>query len=406
MPEHRFAYDESRASSITGERTYQIPSLAVPRQSLLSPDEALKYGAVALFADRVRATISRFEVNTENVKPVVEICRRLDGLPLALELAAARASVLAPHEISNRLDRVFDVLIGGRQASVPRHATMRAVIDWSYALLSFNAKLLLDRLAIFIGSFSGNCDGRLRRRNHCATRRLGVTLVADCPIARHGRLRPRQHALSSARGYATIRTGEAREAWRTADAGRSPRARGLFRLSCVSIEIGTVPPSVRGSARPRPNSITSGLRSAGHSGKVTICLRGVFLPERLRGSGIPSLRVEGRRWVRLAIDSITEETPVDEVAQLYIADAELCGALGESAASLASAEHALRLRSVLDALQVARAEHAAGSALAAIGRAPRAKHFCRRRWLQPSALRIAPAGVSIDRSRDRSLALR
>ena len=84
--------------SITGERTYQIPSLAVPKQSLPSPREALKYGAVVLFADRVRATISRFEVTTENVKPVVEICRRLDGLPLALELAAARASVLSPRE--------------------------------------------------------------------------------------------------------------------------------------------------------------------------------------------------------------------------------------------------------------------------------------------------------------------
>ena len=120
------------ALNINGERTYQIPSLAVPKQSLPSPDEALKYGAVALFADRVRAADVRFEVTAENVKPVVEICRRLDGLPLALELAAARASVLSPQEICNRLDRVFDVLTEGRPASVPRHKTMRAVIDWSY----------------------------------------------------------------------------------------------------------------------------------------------------------------------------------------------------------------------------------------------------------------------------------
>ena len=124
MPERRSAGDESRAPNINGERTYQIPSLAVPEESLPTPDEAVKYGAVALFADRVRAADSRFEVTAENVKPVVEICRRLDGLPLALELAAARASVLSTREICDRLDRVFDVLTGGR-ASFSSRVTQR-----------------------------------------------------------------------------------------------------------------------------------------------------------------------------------------------------------------------------------------------------------------------------------------
>lgn len=354
--------------SITGERTYQIPSLAVPRQSLLSPDEALKYGAVALFADRVRATISRFEVNTENVKPVVEICRRLDGLPLALELAAARASVLAPHEISNRLDRVFDVLIGGRQASVPRHATMRAVIDWSYALLSFNAKLLLDRLAIFSGSFTLETATAVCADETIAQQdilELLSSLIAQSLVMvdfAHGSTR--YHLLEATRQYALEKLAKRGE--RQTLAGRHARALVQVVMRLDRDWYGAAERSWFREAEAELDNFRAALGwSLGEGNDLSSgrLLAGALT--RLRYSISP---VEGRRWVRLAIDSITEETPVDEVAQLYIADAELCGALGESAASLASAEHALRLRSVLDALQVARAEHAAGSALAAIGR--------------------------------------
>ncbi|HEX3670876.1 MAG TPA: helix-turn-helix domain-containing protein, partial [Candidatus Cybelea sp.] len=139
--------------NVTGERAYRIPSLAVPAHAT-SPEEATTYGAVALFADRVRAADSRFELTEENLHSVVEICRRLDGLPLAIELAAARASVLSTGEICENLDRVFDVLTGENRASVPRQKTMRAVIDWSYALLSTQAQLLFDRLAVFAGGFT------------------------------------------------------------------------------------------------------------------------------------------------------------------------------------------------------------------------------------------------------------
>ena len=116
MPERRFAGDESRGperhrgANLSNPASRRSRSKAGRRRM-----EAAKYGAVALFADRVRAADSRFELTAENVKAVVEICRRLDGLPLALELAAARASVLSPQEICDRLDRVFDVLTGGRR---------------------------------------------------------------------------------------------------------------------------------------------------------------------------------------------------------------------------------------------------------------------------------------------------
>ena len=102
----------------------------------------------------MRAVDSQVALTPENVEPIVEICRRLNGLPLALELAAVRTAVLSPSQISERLDRVFDVLTGNVTSVIPRHQTMRAIIDWSYGLLSSQARLLFSRLAIFAGGFS------------------------------------------------------------------------------------------------------------------------------------------------------------------------------------------------------------------------------------------------------------
>lgn len=356
--------------NIAGERTYQIPSLAVPNQSLPSPREALKYGAVALFADRVRAAASHFEITAENVEPVVEICRRLDGLPLALELAAARASVLSPHEICDRLDRVFDVLTGGRQASVPRHATMRAVIDWSYELLSLKAKLLLDRLATFSGSFTLEtatavcADETIAQQDILEL--LSSLIAQSLVVVDFANGSTRYHLLEATRQYATEKLAQRGERQLLAARHALALVQVAVRLDRdwygaaerswlreADAELDNFRAALAWSLAER-NDLPSGRRLAG-------------LLTRLRYSLPP---VEGRRWVRLAIDSITEETPAGEVAALYITEAELCGTLGESAASLAAAEQALRLRSVLDALQIARAEHAAGIALAALGKSP------------------------------------
>ncbi len=355
------------ALNITGERTYRIPSLAVPQQSLPAPHEAVKYGAVALFADRVRAADSRFEVNAENVKPVVEICRRLDGLPLALELAAARASVLSPQEICDRLDRAFDVLTGGRQALVPRHATMRAVIDWSYELLSSQARLLFERVAIFGGGFTLEtattvcADENILRQD---VLELLSSLIAQSLVVvdfAHGSTR--YHLLEATRQYALEKLAKRGERQELAHR----HALALLQVA-VRLDRDWYGAPERSWFREAEAELDDFRAALGWSLAERCDLRsGCLLAGALARVWYSLSPVEGRRWVRLAIDSITEETRADELAQLYIADAELSGALGESAASLASAEQALGLRSMLDDLQVARAEHAAGSALAAIG---------------------------------------
>ena len=148
-----FVTTSREALSVAGERVYRLPSLAVPEQRHILPEDALKFGAVALFAERVRAADASFAVTRENIAPIIEICRRLDGLPLAIELAAARATALSPRQIADRLDRIFDLLVPN-DGSVPRHQTMRAVTEWSYVLLSSQMRLLFDRLSIFASSSS------------------------------------------------------------------------------------------------------------------------------------------------------------------------------------------------------------------------------------------------------------
>jgi predicted ATPase len=361
--------------NITGERTYRIPSLAIPAQRVPSPDEAVKYGAIALFADRVRAADSRFEVTAENVKPVVEICRRLDGLPLALELAAARASVLSPQEISDRLDGVFDVLTGGRQESVPRHATMRAVIDWSYELLSAQARLLFDRLAIFGGGFTLDtattvcADENIRRQD--VLEALSSLVAQSLVMVDFAHGNARYHLLEATRQYALEKLAKRGE--RHALAHR--HALALLQVA-VRLDRDWYGAPERTWFREAEAELDNFRAALGWSlGERSDLRTGCLLAGALARLWYSLSPVEGRRWVRLAIDSITEETRADELAQLYIADAELCGALGESGTSLASAEHALRLRSVLDDLQVARAELAAGSALAAIGKRAEGEAF-------------------------------
>jgi predicted ATPase/DNA-binding XRE family transcriptional regulator len=355
------------ALSIAGERTYQIPSLALPKQNLPPPNEALKYGAVALFVDRVRAADSRFELTEENLQPVVDVCRRLDGLPLALELAAARASVLSPQEICDRLDRVFDVLTAGRQGSVPRHATMRAVIDWSYNLLSSKARMLFERLAIFRGGFTLETATTVCADENILPRdvldMLSLLIAQSLVMVDLVQGRTRYRLLEATRQYALEKLAKRGEIHT-----RAQRHAQAFLQAAVRLDRNWYGAPERSWFLEAEAELDNFRAALGWSlGERSDLRCGCLLAGALARLWYSLSPVEGRRWVRLAIDSITDKTQADELAQLYIADAELCGALGESAASFASAEHALRLRPMLDDLQVARAEHAAGSALAALG---------------------------------------
>ncbi|MER7581831.1 BTAD domain-containing putative transcriptional regulator [Kitasatospora sp. NPDC097691] len=135
---------------VTGEALWPVPPLAVPEPGA-TVQEALAYPAVALFAERAAAACPGFTVDRDTVEPVVRICRELDGLPLALELAAARLRALSPGQIAARLHDRLRLLDRGPRTAPDRHRTLRAVIDWSWELLDEDERVLLRRLSVFAG---------------------------------------------------------------------------------------------------------------------------------------------------------------------------------------------------------------------------------------------------------------
>ncbi|MFI0421577.1 BTAD domain-containing putative transcriptional regulator [Spongiactinospora sp. 9N601] len=136
--------------NIAGERLAWVPPLTVPADAT-RPAEALEAPAVRLFADRAAAIVPGFTVSERNVAGVARICRRLDGMPLAIELAAAQLRVLSVEQLAERLDDRFRLLVGGSRTAFARHQTLRAVVDWSWELLEPAEQVLLRRLSVFAG---------------------------------------------------------------------------------------------------------------------------------------------------------------------------------------------------------------------------------------------------------------
>src|SRR5712671_3381553 len=137
-----------------GEWVYPVPPLAVPAEGSPDSEEPLRYGAVRLFVERARAAAPHFSPDVRAAAGIAGICRRLDGIPLAIELAAARAAALGIDGLAARLDDRFRLLAGGYRTTMPRHQTLRATLDWSYELLTEPERVVLRRLAIFAGGFT------------------------------------------------------------------------------------------------------------------------------------------------------------------------------------------------------------------------------------------------------------
>ena len=163
-PGLRIVTTSREALAVPGEVIIQVPSLAVPtggsRPAGSGPpadaslEEIAATEAVRLFSERATSVLPSFELTSSNVDAVVEICRRLDGIPLAIELAAARVSSMSPEEIAFGLGDRFRLLAGGRRTAVPRQQTLHALIDWSWDLLTDDDRRLLRRLSIFAGGWT------------------------------------------------------------------------------------------------------------------------------------------------------------------------------------------------------------------------------------------------------------
>jgi predicted ATPase len=160
---------------VAGELVFRVPSMGIPDpEQRLEPDELLRYEAVQLLCDRAAAAAPEFAIDAENAADIARICFRVDGLPLALELAAARIGALGTATLAERLDDSFRLLRGGNRVGPTRQQTLTATLQWSHELLEEDERLLLHRLAIFAGGFDLASAEAV-----CAGDRLAADAVAD-----------------------------------------------------------------------------------------------------------------------------------------------------------------------------------------------------------------------------------
>jgi predicted ATPase len=205
------------ALNIAGELEWRVPPLETPDPSLNESSERLnRYAAVQLFLARAGAMSSGFRMTDENASSIARICRRLDGIPLAIELAASRIKSLSAAQIAERLSNRFRLLTGGSRTALPRHQTLGALIDWSYGLLSEAERAMFRRLSVFAGGWTMEaaeavCVGEgigpadaLELLTHLVEKSLVVANAQAAP--------PRYHMLETIRQYAGAKLAETNDA--------------------------------------------------------------------------------------------------------------------------------------------------------------------------------------------------
>ena len=199
---------------LSSEQVFRLGPLALPPSPA---EQAMAYGAVSLFVERVRAADRRFALDDRNVPAVIDICRRLDGIPLAIELASARVPLLGVDGVRQRIDERFRLLTGGARDAPPRHRTLHDTLEWSHSLLTPDAQAVFRRLGVFAGSFSLAAAQQVAADaaidEWAVIDHLGL-LVDKSLVGVEGDGEPRYRLLESARAFALealASTGEAVE---------------------------------------------------------------------------------------------------------------------------------------------------------------------------------------------------
>jgi predicted ATPase/class 3 adenylate cyclase len=341
---------------ILGETTWRVPSLSVPDDLDSRGGAGLeRFDSVRLFVNRAIQSKPDFTVSDANAAAIAEVCRRLGGIPLALELAATRVKVLSCDQIATRLNNQFRLLTGGARNALPRHQTLRAAVDWSYDLLSDAERALFRRLSVFAGGFTLEAAEDVCCGGGCGDEDILDLLagLVDKSLVvveeRNGRVRYR--FLETLRQYAAERLGEAEEtaAWSTrhlhwylAEARRAePELKGPEQGSFLDL-LEEEHDNLRMAlawALEQPDA-TDGLRLA-------VTLSRFWL---VRG-----YLNEGRRWLEASLNATTDAARPDR-AKALIAASTLAWHQGDYAGVGPLAEAALRIsRELNDKVGIAEA---------------------------------------------------
>jgi predicted ATPase/DNA-binding winged helix-turn-helix (wHTH) protein len=303
---------------IEGECVYRLQPFAVPELECLECAAALKNDAVRLFMARTRAADPHFVVGEKLAPVVATICRRLDGIPLAIELAAARAATLGIEELARRLDDRFRLLTGGSRTALPRHQTLRATLDWSYRLLSEPAQIVLRRLAAFAGRFT--LDGATRVAADASlpdwevVDPLAELVNRSLVIAENAGPQRRYRMLQTTRVYALEKLADSGEAGEVAHR----HARALCALFPAAVAAWESLPTVEWAERyvPELDDIRTALDWAfGTEGDVALGLELASISFVLWP--LAALTLEGRARLEQAITHLGPTTPKATEALLW-----------------------------------------------------------------------------------------
>jgi predicted ATPase/DNA-binding SARP family transcriptional activator len=201
---------------VDGERNWPVPSLSLPAVGGTATAAALaESDAARFFEHRAQLVFPSFRLSDDNAPAIAAVCRRLDGLPLAIELAAAQVRMLSIGQLADHLDDVFTVLVGGARTAPPRHQALRATLDWSYDLLDSGERMVFRRLAVFCGGFVLPAAEQVAAGSGIAVERVFelLTRLADKSLldVDHASSDVRYHLLSTVREYALERLAEASE---------------------------------------------------------------------------------------------------------------------------------------------------------------------------------------------------
>ena len=369
---------------VDGERVVRVPTLTVPQPETvksLTVDQALEYGAVALFVDRATDADSRFEFTETSVPAIVEICRRLDGIALAIEIAAARINILSPKALAGKLNERFLILTGARRTCPPRHRTIRELLDWSYDLLDDREQRVLRKLSVFVGGFTLELATMLCAQDDPADESEIVNVLgslADKSLVQYEWRfdTARYQLLESTRQYANEKLHKRNESCRAARAHARAIAalvEGFMPLHIVSDHVWNT------QAQAEIENWRAALRWAfGPRGDVRI---GQQLASAINpGAWFSQGAAEGLHWVCRAIETCDDTAPPAVRAKLELAQAMMLLPLGRSqtVAALAAAERALQLyEEAGDPLGAAAALSSIGEGLAHKNCIPEAEHALR-----------------------------
>ncbi len=304
---------------IPGETTWPVLTLAVPEPEATVSVSTMEHSEAAqLFVDRAGAVVPGFALSAQNVGAVLQICRRLDGIPLAIELAAARVRGLTLSEIAAGLDDRFRLLAGGSRTASPRHRTLRSLVDWSHALLSEPEQVLFRRLAVFAGGWTVEAAEAVCAGDGVAAddvRDLLLQLVARSLVLADERAgRTRYRLLETLREYALEKLRAA---------GEEAALRDRHRDWCLALAEQAEPQFMRAEAgvwldrlQVEHDNLRAALTRSAEAQDAGA------LVARLAGSAYMFWRMlghhsEGRRWLDLALDRASE--PAARIKVLHAA---------------------------------------------------------------------------------------